>query len=220
MRVQLLAAGRDADVYHYGEGLVLRRYRDGRPAGREARIQRSLHALGYPVPAVISVDGPDIVMERVDGPDLAAALLGGLPIVEGAAMLARLLDTLHALPWPSGTPLLHLDLHPLNVLVGPDGPVVIDWVNAEPGPPGLDVAMTAVILAQIAVTPPMEEVRALANLLLSTFLQATTAPYSDHLDEAATRRRNDHHRSPAEVAALDTAVELIRAARAPGAGAA
>jgi aminoglycoside phosphotransferase (APT) family kinase protein len=44
--------------------------------------------------------------------------------------------------------LLHLDLHPFNVLVGGGGEVtgVIDWANARAGPPSLDQARSFSIL--------------------------------------------------------------------------
>jgi aminoglycoside phosphotransferase (APT) family kinase protein len=38
--------------------------------------------------------------------------------------------------------LVHLDLHPLNVLCTRRGPVVIDWPAAARGAPGVDVALT------------------------------------------------------------------------------
>jgi aminoglycoside phosphotransferase (APT) family kinase protein len=61
-------------------------------------------------------------------------------------LLARLHKRLHAIPY-DGAALLHLDLHPLNVLLSPTGPVVIDWTNARAGEPPLDVALTWVIAA-------------------------------------------------------------------------
>jgi RIO-like serine/threonine protein kinase len=151
--MELIASGRDSDVFGYADGLVLRRYRDGRSAEAEAAVLRGVAALGYPVPIVHDATGPDIVMERVDGPTLAEALVAGLAPDDGGALLADLHDRLHALSWPGAGPgevLVHLDLHPLNVILrrGSD-PVVIDWSNARPGPAGLDVAMTAVILAQV-----------------------------------------------------------------------
>ena len=66
--MELVASGRDSDVYAYADGLVLRRYRDGRSAEGEAATLRAVAALGYPVPVVHDATGPDIVMERVDGP--------------------------------------------------------------------------------------------------------------------------------------------------------
>jgi aminoglycoside phosphotransferase (APT) family kinase protein len=62
--MELFASGRDSDVFAYADGLVLRRYRDGRSAGREAAILRAVAGLGYPVPVVHECTGPDIVMER------------------------------------------------------------------------------------------------------------------------------------------------------------
>lgn len=49
---------------------------------------------------------------------------------------------------PAGSPtLLHLDLHPFNILIDADGePVVIDWANAATGPAELDAARTATIM--------------------------------------------------------------------------
>jgi aminoglycoside phosphotransferase (APT) family kinase protein len=67
-------------------------------------------------------------------------------------LLAQLHRRLHELEPPSGLAsigdgdrLLHLDLHPENVLLSPDGPVVVDWTNARRGEPAFDVALTWVI---------------------------------------------------------------------------
>lgn len=46
---------------------------------------------------------------------------------------------------------LHLDLHPNNVLLGPSGPMLIDWRNTTEGAPDIEVAVSALILAQVAV---------------------------------------------------------------------
>jgi len=119
--VELLASGRNAEVRAYGPGTVLRRYHDGRSAAAEAEVIKKLHVLGYPVPAVRAAIGPDLVVERVDGPTMAAALLAGdLALEKGGALLAALHDRLHGLPWPGGQPLLHLDLHPENALMRTD----------------------------------------------------------------------------------------------------
>ncbi len=216
--MDLLAAGRDSDVFAYGDGLVLRRYRDGRSAAGEVAVIREVAALGYPVPAVHEAAGPDIVMERVDGPTLAEALVAGMPPDEAGALLAGLHDRLHALAWPGAAPgeaLLHLDLHPLNVILRGAAPVVIDWSNARPGPPGLDVAMTAVILAQVVVTDGMleavgidESARPALARLLEVFADRVGTPYVDRLAAAEELRRQDPYQSSAELAALTRAVEL------------
>ena len=69
-------------------------------------------------------------------------------------------------------PLLHFDLHPENVVLTAAGPVVVDWANATEGPPGLDTAMTAIILAEVATdrSAPMSMP---ASELLVGYLAAT-----------------------------------------------
>lgn len=47
---------------------------------------------------------------------------------------------------PEGTAVCHFDLHPNNVLLGPDGPVVIDWFDAAAGDPAADVVRTSLLL--------------------------------------------------------------------------
>ena len=149
-----LAAGRDADIFDYGPGLVLRRSRRGRSLAGEARIMEYARAQGYPVPAVeeVSDDGLSMVMERVDGVDMVATVIRHpWTIRHQGRLLADLHQRLHALEAPDwlgpapvgrGQRLLHLDLHPLNVLMSPAGPVVIDWTNACRGDPAVDVALT------------------------------------------------------------------------------
>ncbi|TWH28316.1 phosphotransferase [Isoptericola variabilis] len=119
--MELLASGRDADVYALDERRVVRRYRDGRPAAREAALLSKVVAAGFPAPAVLAVDGPEMVLERIDGPTLAEALLA-LEVTPAAAgaIMARLHAALHAVDWDGGT-LVHLDLHPLNVISRPTG---------------------------------------------------------------------------------------------------
>ena len=216
--MQLIASGRDSDVFGYADGLVLRRYRDGRPAEGEAATLRAVADLGYPVPVVHDATGPDIVMERVDGPTLAEAMVAGLSPDVGGALLADLHDRLHALAWPgaaAGEVLLHLDLHPLNVILRGADPVVIDWSNARPGPAALDVAMTAVILAQVVTTDGMleavgvdEGARPALARLLAVFAAEVGTPYATALPAAEALRRQDPYQSGAELAALSRAVDL------------
>jgi hypothetical protein len=52
-----------------------------------------------------------------------------------------------------GGSLIHFDLHPDNVLVSQQGPVVIDWTNARGGSAAADVAMTWLILETSAGLP-------------------------------------------------------------------
>ena len=134
--------GRASTVVDLGDGRVLRV--GGAPA-REAAIMEHARRAGYPVPAVHEVRDDALVLERIDGPTMLEDLrrrpwrLGS-----HARLLASLHRQLHAIPF-DGASLLHLDLHPLNVLLSPRGPVVIDWTNARGGDPALDVAVTWVI---------------------------------------------------------------------------
>jgi aminoglycoside phosphotransferase (APT) family kinase protein len=96
----LLGSGRSAEIYDLGHGRVLRRYRDrGRLARREAEVISWVGAHGVPVPEVFDVDGPDIVMEKVDGPTMLADLARRpWRLVSHAAALARLHERVHAVP--------------------------------------------------------------------------------------------------------------------------
>ncbi|KUM81019.1 hypothetical protein AQI70_03230 [Streptomyces curacoi] len=86
---------------------------------------------------------------------------------EAGGILARLPRQLHGVPARrSQGSVLHLDLHPDNVTLTPDGPYVIDWDNARDGDPGLDWGSSAVILAQVAVGDGP-----LAEQLIRTFLR-------------------------------------------------
>jgi aminoglycoside phosphotransferase (APT) family kinase protein len=153
----LIASGRDADIFELGDGLVLRRARDGRSIEDEARIMRYVGEHGYPVPEVhdVRANGSEIVMQRIDGPSMAEPMAKRpWTMPRYATMLADLHDQLHEIPPPrwlrnrldAGNAILHLDLHPLNVLMSARGPVVIDWSNAARGDGLSDVALTYVLL--------------------------------------------------------------------------
>ena len=51
------------------------------------------------------------------------------------------------MPCGTGDRLVHLDLHPLNVIITPKGPVVIDWPNSRRGHGDTDIALTWVLLS-------------------------------------------------------------------------
>jgi Ser/Thr protein kinase RdoA (MazF antagonist) len=64
------------------------------------------------------------------------------------AELHRLLDRVPAMkPSNADERLLHLDVHPGNVMLTASGPVLFDWTNAAPGRRDLDVATTWLVLA-------------------------------------------------------------------------
>jgi len=160
----LLAAGRAADVYELGRQLVLRRYRQPHAqiydARREAELMTYAHDHGFPVPVVHDADQTDIVMQRVIGPSMLASMARQpWTLWANTLTLAKLHHNLHSIlapewvsaPFGDGEALIHLDLHPENVLLTDEGPVVIDWQNAARGPVGADLAKTWIILATAAI---------------------------------------------------------------------
>jgi len=157
----LLGSGRAADVYDIGAGRVLRRNRGGESTEHEAMVMRHVHAHGYPVPEIFDAEDGDLVMERVAGPTMLDAF-GSRPwgMRAWAATLADLHRRLEVVPLPDFTipartgaaeAIVHGDLHPDNVILTNDGPVVIDWPNSMVGPRGADAANTWVTVASADV---------------------------------------------------------------------
>ena len=175
-------------------------------------------AEGYPVPAVgeVSDDGTEVVLERIEGP-LLLARLGRRPWAIGryGALLADLHRQLHRIPAPgwvaeapcgSGDRLVHLDLHPLNVILSPSGPVVIDWSNAARGAGEVDVALTWVLLA--SGENPARGLKAIVSepfraRLVGAFLASfDEGPVRDVLPQVVEWKTTDPHMSEAEKAAM------------------
>jgi aminoglycoside phosphotransferase (APT) family kinase protein len=223
---KLLGAGRSADVYDVGGGRVLRRYRDGRDTkwvDTEARVMGVARTFGVPVPEVFDVSGADIVMERVTGPTMLD-VMGRRPWTVGGQ--ARLLAKLHGLvhqvpaaslpdlvePLPFGTParetsvLLHRDLHPQNVMLTPNGPVIIDWEGARFGPAAADIAMTWIIIGFSDIPLPRFQAlaaRGVQALFTRAFMRAA-GPLDDSWQQLAIRHRlADPHLLPTEAARLE-----------------
>jgi aminoglycoside phosphotransferase (APT) family kinase protein len=98
-------------------------------ASELGRLQARLHDVNAPP------ELPDLretLAERLDSPHLSPA----------ATHYLR--DQLAGLP--DGDRLCHGDFHPGNVVVGPDGNVIIDWPNATSGHPSADLARTMLLL--------------------------------------------------------------------------
>ena len=191
---RLLGRGRDADVYDLGDGRVLRRYRYDYDHSNEIAALEHLHAQGFPVPRLIEADGAEMIFERVEGPTMLREMMRR-PWRAGryARLLADLHRRLHAVAPPSGLPelgpesggaagraVLHMDLHPDNVLLSPHGPVVIDWSNASAGPAGMDLAQTLVIMTVGEVGGIPLALRPVVWLMRQAFLRAFRA--AAHVD--------------------------------------
>ena len=199
--MRLLAAGRDCDVFDVGDGTVLRRTKNGRSLEGEAAVMAHARDHGYPCPRVHRAEGPDLVLDLVPGPTMLDDLLADLTPAKGAAFgatLGDLHDQLHRIPGLHADTLLHLDLHPGNVILSPDGPVVIDWTNAEDGDAGLDLAITWVTLVPFEPVAP-DVVAALVDGLLAGPRRASAR---SQLAEAGRRRLADRNLSDDEKAAI------------------
>lgn len=203
---KLIGRGRRADIYDLGGGKVLRRYREGpREVDREAEVMIHAAAHGVPVPEVFEVRGTtDLVMEAVSGPTMLADLTRRpWTVFSHARTLRRLHQAVHAVeglawlrgPFGPGGSLLHLDLHPENVVMTGAGPKIIDWEGAAKGPPDADVALTW-ILMRFSEIPGAALQRVMGRLGQALFSQlflagASPRPTSEWLVAAAEFRMAD-----------------------------
>jgi aminoglycoside phosphotransferase (APT) family kinase protein len=135
--------GRAASIWERVEGTSMWQHVVDRP-DRSARfgrmladVQRGLFDL---VPPVRLPSQRDRLVSKIRRATAADASLAG---------------ALDLLPEPVGPPrLCHGDLHPSNVILGPDGPMIVDWFDASRGDPVGDVARTSLtLLGEGASTP-------------------------------------------------------------------
>jgi aminoglycoside phosphotransferase (APT) family kinase protein len=136
---------------------------------------------GRPASVWERVDGPSLWQEVVDRPersadvgrrlaDIQLALFELVPPVTLPAQRDRLMSKIHwsaanvdaslalaldLLPARTGTPrLCHGDLHPSNVIMSKDGPVIVDWFDAARGDRVADVARSSLTLLSHGGTTP------------------------------------------------------------------
>jgi aminoglycoside phosphotransferase (APT) family kinase protein len=229
--MKIIASGRDGDIFEFAPGLVLRKARNGRSIAHEARTMRYVAEHGYPVPRIeeVRAGGTEIVMERIDGPIMMDAMVRppwGLG--DHLRLLADLHDRLHQIPapdWLPGMPdggdrLLHLDLHPLNVIMAPGGPVVIDWPNARRGEPMVDVAVTYALMLSGHIPLPRPVAAAMnavrTPIVRRWFAKRYVGPdFYRRVAEMAELKCFDPNMAPDEVRALRR-LAARSAARAPG----
>lgn len=215
----LLVSGAHANVYFLDDTHVVRRLHDPHATHRNVDVLQHLAAVGFPAPRVVRVDGPDLVMERLHGATLLQALdAQEVSMEEGVQILLDLHDQLHAVPIPSDLVpgdgslaregLVHLDLHPANVLMTADGPCLIDWDSARRGPAELDLASTAIVFGEVAVDH--NAYAGAARLMLRGFLQAAGPALGSQLDAAAELRSSRPTLDPDEVDLVPRARDLVR----------
>ena len=171
-------------------------------------IELARASFRYPCPRFteLRAGGTEIVMERIDGPMMMDAMMRKPWLMAHyARQLADLHDRLHVIPAPEWLPdagdrLVHLDLHPMNVMITASGPIVIDWNNAARGEPLLDVAMTYVLLTcprapgSDLLNAALQPVR---RLLANTFAKRYRGPELDRqLVAGAALKMLDRNMSP------------------------
>ena len=215
--------GRDCDVFEAGPGRVLRRNRSGRSTEAEALTMLHVAAHGYPVPEVFDADGPDIVMQRLDGRTMLDDMTARpWTMTASARTLAALMERLGQVPTPAhdlplvgdgADTLVHLDLHPDNVMLTAGGPVVIDWSNAALGVPGLDAANTWLTLTagQPDGSALMRSIVAVGRrVFVNRFVAATDRDLAvRQLPAALELRLCDPNQSPGELAAMRSLVDRV-----------
>jgi hypothetical protein len=216
---EVIAAGRDCEILDYGPGKVLRRPFDGRSLAVEGEVMGYARERGLPVPEYFGEADGGIVVERVEGPTMLDAMVRKPLLRMWGRELAGLHARVHAVEAPSvvtsratpeGDRLIHGDLHPLNVLMSPKGPVIIDWPNASAGEPGFDLALAWVIMATSDITEP-QPVRAVAGGFRKLFVRhfvnaAGRSEARRFLRVAGDRRRADPHVTASERARVEALV--------------
>ena len=183
---------------------------------------RHVREYGFPVPVVHDAAGPDLVLERIVGVTMLEAMRRApWTIAHCASLLAGLHERLHEIPAPAwmrmssfpGDDILHLDLHPLNVLMTADGPVVIDWPNARRGHAMADVAHTWLVVG--TARPDARLDRAIASVGRSLFLRRFLAafprpPVVDVLPAVAERWLSDRNVTAPEREATHRLLRQVR----------
>lgn len=233
----LIVRGRNADVYLMNDTQVLRRLHTGASTYPNIELLRHLNSLGYPTARIIEADGTDLILERLHGPNLLQALdAGEVTMSQGVQILLDLHSSLHALPLPpipaittgddpargtsgtvarvpapatpkSGTSMLHLDLHPGNVLLTAYGPRVIDWESARLGSAGVDLATTALVFAEVVVDG--NEYARAAQRMLRHFTREADENFRPYLTDAAAVRSAFTNIDPAERELLPDATLVV-----------
>ena len=164
-------AGRTASVWERVDGTSMWDHVAERPH-RGAELGRLLadvqHDLVVLVPPVTLPRQRDRLMSKIR---LAAATVD--------ASLARALEFV---PPQAGTPCLcHGDLHPSNVLLGRDGPVIVDWFDASRGDPIADVARSSLLLLSEGADPP-RHLPGADRATLGVLTDAYLARLGEHLE--------------------------------------
>ena len=127
-------------------------------ARRMAALHGKLHT------STIQADIPDQRSRLVQKIQYAAALLGPIQSKALAALEAM----------PDGDRLCHGDFHPGNILLTPQGEIIIDWIDATRGNPLADLARTTILIRGAA------ESSQIGNIIEKAFVKTFHAEYIRH----------------------------------------
>lgn len=204
--LKLLRPGFPANLIQQEEAVTTAIYQAGISA---PKIYEVVEVNGRPGIVYERIDGPSMIEDLERHPfrlrehaALLARLHSGIhtytysPVPEGAPrqkmILAQQIQSAEVLPstvrstvinllnsLPDGNTLCHNDFHPLNVLMGPSGAVIIDWESASLGNPCADVARTVMTLGlgRPAEGFPNQFVEKVSVWYLRTFISAYLASY-------------------------------------------
>lgn len=227
--MELIGSGRAADIFDIGNGRVLRRSRVGENYENEAKVMEWVRAHGVAVPEVFDVDGDGLVMQRLHGQTLLTTLRAkpwtAWQIGAALGALHRRLDDVPVPQWlidmkepiESVTPgsgsrsgsavgVVHLDLHPDNVMLHDGVPFLIDWTNGRAAPRALDVATSWLILGKLGRSTKRGErliEGGVRRTMIKAMLRANDRRAARAQLPATIRwRLNDRKNLPAEQAAL------------------
>jgi Ser/Thr protein kinase RdoA (MazF antagonist) len=127
-------------------------------ARRMAVLHGKLHT------SIVQADIPYQRQRLVDKIQHAAALPGHLQSKALAALEAM----------PDGDRLCHGDFHPGNILLTPQGEIIIDWTDATRGNPLSDLARTTILICGAAETSQI------GNIFEKAFVKTIHAEYIRH----------------------------------------
>jgi hypothetical protein len=178
----------------------------------EARVMEYARQHGYPVPPVERVSDDGTVRQMGT---LMADLHRGLHDIPAP-------DFVPAGPVGDGDRLLNLDLHPLNVIIGPAGPVVIDWTGAASGDPALDIGIAWLLMAAGEVPAaawkrPLEA-WARASLVSSFLAGAGVSPAMAYLADLVEWKSADPNMTAVEIVRMRRVLDSSRAVAYPDPG--
>jgi aminoglycoside phosphotransferase (APT) family kinase protein len=170
--------------------------------GHYARILADLHNRLAAVPAPEWIRAPRALPSNPAGADTGHGRENGGDGGSGSGVLS----------------VLHLDLHPLNVILTPDrGPVVIDWTNAAGGDPAYEIAYTLITIGTADL--PNAPARAARGRYLHALRRHCAADPAPWMAAAARARLADRNARPAEIARLRALIARHDDAAPPAAAA-